>query len=133
MVFLTTPAPFSGAGVLFCPFHQNSPTLHLYEKGLSLTAGACWAHFRQAYPLILKSNSMEPTTDERIRRHKKLRQPMFILGITMTIIYVLLGAYLLLDKRYFQGMEPEFLNIFAVLLLIYGFYRGWRVYNDFNQ
>ena len=76
---------------------------------------------------------MEPTTDERIRQHKKLRQPMFILGITMTIIYVLLGAYLLLDKRYFQGMEPEFLNIFAVLLLIYGFYRGWRVYNDFKQ
>jgi uncharacterized membrane protein HdeD (DUF308 family) len=78
---------------------------------------------------------MLPPTDERVRRHKKTRQPLFFLGITMTLAYVFLGIFLLLDKRTFAGtgLSEELLNIFAVLLIVYGVYRGWRVYKDFAQ
>lgn len=78
---------------------------------------------------------MLPTTDERVRRHKKTRQPLFFLGITMTLVYVFLGLFLLADKQSFAGtgLSAELLNIFAVLLIGYGAYRGWRVYKDFAQ
>ncbi len=76
---------------------------------------------------------MQPSTDERVRRHKRMRQPMFFLGIAMTLAYLALGAYLLWDKSNFGGIQPELLNIFAGLLIVYGVYRGWRIYTDFVQ
>lgn len=76
---------------------------------------------------------MLPSTDERVRRHKRMRQPMFFLGVTMTLAYIALGAYLLWDKSSFRGIQPELLNIFAGLLIAYGVYRGWRIYTDFVQ
>lgn len=78
---------------------------------------------------------MLPPTDERVRRHRKMRQPMFFLGITMTLAYIFLGLFLLLDKGRLSDtvLSEELLNIFAVLLMVYGLYRGWRVYKDFAQ
>jgi hypothetical protein len=67
----------------------------------------------------------------REQRARANRMPMLILGATMTIIYIILGAMLLLDKTLFPGIPTEFRNIFAIMLLLYGAYRGWRVYSDY--
>ncbi|MBC7775186.1 MAG: hypothetical protein H7246_07085 [Phycisphaerae bacterium] len=70
------------------------------------------------------------SSDERIRDRGKIRLPMLILGFSMTAIYVVLGSWLLLDKTFLPYIPAEFRNIFAILLLVYGIYRGWRVYAD---
>jgi len=70
------------------------------------------------------------SADDRIRKHGKIRMPLLILGFTMTLIFIVLGAWILLDKTFLAGIPPEFRNIFAIMVLIYGTYRGWRVYAD---
>ncbi len=55
---------------------------------------------------------------------------MLILGFAMTIIYFALGAWLLLDKTAMPEIPDDFRKVFAVMLLIYGTYRGWRVWAD---
>lgn len=70
------------------------------------------------------------STDDRIRNRKNVRLPLLIIGLSMTIFYIGLGAWLLLDKQFLPNIPLEFRNIFAVMLLIYGVYRGWRVYAD---
>ena len=70
------------------------------------------------------------TTDDRVRRRATFRRPLLLLGLAMTIFYLGLGAWLLLDPGFLSGIPTEFRNIFAVMLLIYGLYRGWRVYAD---
>ncbi|MBK9335215.1 MAG: hypothetical protein IPM98_00995 [Lewinellaceae bacterium] len=67
----------------------------------------------------------------REQRTRFARTPMLVLGFTMTIVYLALGAVLLLDKSLFPGIPGEFRNIFAGMLLVYGLYRGWRVYSDY--
>ena len=71
------------------------------------------------------------SSDQRIRNRWNARLPMIILGGTMTIIYIVLGLYILTQKSFLPGIPIEFRNIFAVMLLIYGIYRGWRVYADY--
>ncbi|MCB0528241.1 MAG: hypothetical protein KDC61_19180 [Saprospiraceae bacterium] len=71
------------------------------------------------------------STDERIRNRRSFKSPMLILGIAMTIFYIALGLWLFLDHSFLQGIPVEFRNIFAVMVLIYGVFRGWRVYADF--
>lgn len=73
------------------------------------------------------------SVSDRHREHRArlARTPMLVLGSVMTLIYLGLGAVLLLDQSYFPGIPTEFRNIFAVLLLVYGTYRGWRVYSDY--
>lgn len=56
---------------------------------------------------------------------------MLILGLSMTAFYVVLGAWLLLDKNFLGYIPTEFRTIFAIMLLVYGSYRGWRVYADY--
>ena len=70
-------------------------------------------------------------SDDRIREKRNFRNPMLILGLTMTIFYLALGTWLLLDKTFLPGIPADFRNIFAVLLLIYGVYRSWRVWADY--
>jgi hypothetical protein len=81
-------------------------------------------------------------SDERIRSQSGFRWPMLILGLAMTLIYVLLGLYILWGYKSFTWVPSEirlgvaripdeFRNIFAIMLLIYGSYRGWRVYSDY--
>ena len=69
--------------------------------------------------------------DHREQRARRARMPMLILGFTMTLVYLGLGTMLLVDQSFFSGISGEFRNIFAVLLLLYGAYRGWRVYSDY--
>jgi len=70
------------------------------------------------------------STDEHIRKRRHFRTPLLILGICMTLFYLGLGAWLLLDKSFLAGIPVEFRNIFAVMVLVYGSYRGWRLYAD---
>jgi len=70
------------------------------------------------------------STDERIRKRKSFKLPLIILGVSMTIFYFVIGSLLLFDKNFLAGIQVEFRNIFAVMLLVYGAYRGWRVYAD---
>lgn len=49
----------------------------------------------------------------------------------MTIFYIGLGAWLLLDKSFLSGIPADFRNIFAIMVLVYGLYRSWRVYADY--
>jgi len=74
---------------------------------------------------------MSVSEHHREHRARRARIPMLILGSVMTLIYLGLGAVLLLDQSFFPGISSEFRNIFAVLLLVYGAYRGWRVYADY--
>ncbi|MCC7465932.1 MAG: hypothetical protein IT261_06675 [Saprospiraceae bacterium] len=71
------------------------------------------------------------STDDRIRKRRSFRMPLLILGISMTLFYLGLGAWLLLDKSFLPDIQVEFRNIFAIMLLVYGSYRGWRVYADY--
>lgn len=71
------------------------------------------------------------STDDRIRNRPNFRMPMVILGLAMTAFYFGLGAWLLLDKTFLPTIPTEFRNIFAVMILVYGTYRGWRVYADY--
>lgn len=70
-------------------------------------------------------------TDDRIRTRRNFRNPMLLLGGIMTIFYLALGSYILVEKSFLPGIPADFRSTFAVMLLIYGAYRGWRVYADY--
>jgi len=71
-------------------------------------------------------------SDDRIRSNKAVKRPMLILGASMTIIYIGLGAWLFLDQSFVPGIQTEFRNIFATMLLVYGVFRGWRFWQDYQ-
>ncbi|TNE67976.1 MAG: hypothetical protein EP344_01700 [Bacteroidetes bacterium] len=70
------------------------------------------------------------STHDRLRSRRTFKKPMLIFGIAMTLAYVGLGSLILGDKSFLPGIPSDFRNIFAGLLLIYGSYRGWRIYAD---
>lgn len=70
------------------------------------------------------------STDERVKNRRAFRNPMLILGAAMTIFYLFLAAMLLFQKAFLPNIPSEFRTIFAIMLLVYGAYRGWRVYAD---
>jgi hypothetical protein len=69
-------------------------------------------------------------TDDRLRQRSSIRRPILIFGIAMTAFYLILGAYLFIDKSFLPGIPSDFRNIFAGLLVLYGIYRGYRIYVD---
>lgn len=71
------------------------------------------------------------STDDRIRNRRVFRNPMLILGGSMAVFFVFFGAYLLLDKSFLPHIPLQFRNIFAVMVLLYGLFRGWRVYSEY--
>lgn len=71
------------------------------------------------------------TSDERIRNRRSFRNPMLLFGIVMIVFYFSFGFFMLLSPDALSGVSTEFLRIFAALLLIYGTYRGWRIYKDY--
>lgn len=73
------------------------------------------------------------STDERLRRRNAIRRPMLIFGIAMTAFYLILGTYLFVDKSFLPGIPSDFRNIFAGLLVVYGLYRGYRIYADHSN
>lgn len=71
------------------------------------------------------------STDDRIRNRTRFRRPLVWIGLIMTIFYVVLGTLLLLHVVILPGIDIDFQHIFAVMLLVYGLYRGWRVIADY--
>ncbi len=71
------------------------------------------------------------TTDERIRNRRAFRNPILIIGGVMTFFYLCLGTALLAFPEFLPNIPPDFRIIFAIMLLVYGAYRGWRVYVDY--
>jgi len=71
------------------------------------------------------------STDDRIRNRRSFRNPMLIMGMAMAIFFAFFGAYLLLDKNFLSQIPAQFRNIFAVMVLLYGLFRGWRVYSEY--
>ena len=69
-------------------------------------------------------------TNDRLRKRGSIRTPMVIFASAMTVFYLGLGSYLFLDKSFLPGIPADFRNIFAGLLIIYGLYRGYRIYSD---
>ena len=70
------------------------------------------------------------STDDRLRKQNAIRRPMLIFGIAMTAFYLIMGTYLFIDKTLLSGIPSDFRNIFAGLLVLYGLYRGYRIYVD---
>lgn len=70
-------------------------------------------------------------SDDRVRKRATFRRPMILLGVVMTVFYIVLGLLLLLQENFLPTLPTDLRNIFAVLVLVYGSYRGWRVYADY--
>ena len=70
------------------------------------------------------------STDQRIRNNRSFRTLMLVIGIVMVLIFYGVGIFMLVSPDTFT-VPPEFLKIFAALLLVYGTYRGWRIYQDY--
>ncbi|MBN8684645.1 MAG: hypothetical protein J0L99_18485 [Chitinophagales bacterium] len=71
------------------------------------------------------------STDQRIRSRKAFRQPMAVIGICMTVFYIGFGSFLLLYPNLISAYPAFIQQLFAAMLLVYGVFRGWRVYNDY--
>jgi hypothetical protein len=71
------------------------------------------------------------STDDRIRKRRNFRSPVFIMSAAMSLFFVFFGAYLLIDKNFLPHIPVQFRNIFAVMVLLYGIFRGWRVYSEY--
>ena len=71
------------------------------------------------------------TSDQRIRNRRSFRNPMLVFGIAMVLFYYCFGIFLLISPETFTNVPAEFLRLFSAMLLIYGTYRGWRIYQDY--
>ncbi|HNL38602.1 MAG TPA: hypothetical protein PKL15_01495 [Saprospiraceae bacterium] len=72
------------------------------------------------------------SSDDRIRKKQgPFRTSMLILGISMTLFFIGFGLWLLLVPGAVPDLPAEYRNIFGVTVVVYGLYRGWRVYADY--
>ena len=69
-----------------------------------------------------------PNTHDRLK--KKRGNPMMIFGSAMTLFYLGLGSTLMINNSFLPSFTSEFRPIFAVMLIIYGLYRGYRLFVD---
>lgn len=67
-------------------------------------------------------------SDDRIR--KSVRLPLLIVGGVMTLFYLSLGSAILFIPTFLQKIPDQFRTVFGTLLIVYGLYRGWRIYAD---
>ncbi|MBK8555345.1 MAG: hypothetical protein IPL65_06010 [Lewinellaceae bacterium] len=70
------------------------------------------------------------STAERLRHRSGIKTPMMILGVTMTLFYIGLGCYILLNKDFLGNIPADLRKVFAIMILVYGAYRGYRLYAD---
>lgn len=62
-----------------------------------------------------------------------LRNPAFILRALIALAYVGLGLALLVNARALLILAPAMKYAFAVLLIAYGIFRGYRAWNMFKN
>ena len=67
-------------------------------------------------------------SDKRIRR--RIRTPLIITGLVMILFYFGMGGYILFNRAFLPGIPDQFRSVFGGLLMIYGLYRSWRLYED---
>jgi hypothetical protein len=70
------------------------------------------------------------SSDDRIRNSSGIRNALLSMGAVMTLFYLGLGSMILFNKNFIPGIPVQFRNVFAGLLIVYGVYRGWRMYAD---
>lgn len=68
------------------------------------------------------------SSDDRIRR--RIRLPLIITGAIMTLFYLGMGGYIILNRGFLPKIPDQFRTFFGSLLVIYGVYRSWRLYED---
>ncbi len=111
---------------------KNACTLFCSKRhiGSSRATSAARFHVLLLLRLPCYQTFTAMSTDDRIRKKRSFRNPMLLMGLAMTIFYLVLGVWLLADPNALPGIPSEFRNIFAAMVLIYGGYRGWRVWAD---
>lgn len=70
------------------------------------------------------------SSDERIRQRGTIRKAMLILGLTMILFFIGFGLWILTNPSALPDLPAQYRTIFGVIILIYGLYRGWRLYAD---
>lgn len=61
----------------------------------------------------------------------KSRSPFLILGVLMTVAYLILGALFIFTTTFFPSIESVFRTPFGAMLMMYGAFRGWKVYDRY--
>ena len=61
------------------------------------------------------------------------QKSMMVVGVMMTLVYLGLAAFIFLYGDRFTAIPKEFKPVFASILLMYGIFRGWKVYQKFFQ
>ena len=67
--------------------------------------------------------------NQRNKKDAVSRSPFMILGVVMTLFYFGIGLFLLFNKTALPAIPSEFRSVFASMLLMYGAFRAWKVYN----
>lgn len=110
---------------------QNQATLSIYTQitpRLLPLPGAHDTRRRKQSTNACTTTTLFMSTDDRIR--KKIRLPLLITGVIMTLFYLGVGSYILLNPGFLPKIPEQFRSVFGGLLIVYGLYRGWRLYAD---
>jgi hypothetical protein len=78
---------------------------------------------------ILPSSIKKMSANDRNR--STIRAAMLIMGILMILLFVGLGAYILLTPAFAKVISPQYRPVFGGMLILYGLYRSWRIYTDY--
>ena len=70
-------------------------------------------------------------------RNSIFRNPVLLLKLVASVMYVTMGILVLLVpdmlSNMLKGITPLLVNLFAALLIVYGFYRLYRVVTELSE
>jgi len=70
-------------------------------------------------------------------RNSIFRHPVLLLKLVASVMYVTMGILVLLVpdmlSNMLEGITPLLVNLFAALLIVYGFYRLYRVVTELSE
>ena len=56
-----------------------------------------------------------------------------IIGMVMTLVYIGLGAVILMKSDFLPNLPANFRNIFAAVLIVFGLLRAFRTYQAYGR
>jgi hypothetical protein len=56
-----------------------------------------------------------------------------VIAVLMVLVYCVLGAFLLLGKVQIATLSYTFNVFFGIAFIVYGVFRGWRVYQKIEE
>jgi hypothetical protein len=56
---------------------------------------------------------------------------MLIMGSIMVLTFLAVGVSLLLNFDFVKGVPESYRGFLGTVILLYGAYRGWRIYSDY--